>query len=1574
MLAAVALILSCAGVLVAEEAVSHKAAFGKDGARIFSKRKMVEMDKLPLSGNVSSKSMAGVNPLAVSADVAMYGYLVYDEILWESGFCSINPQTLSIGMVDGMGSVGDMESPGYVAGTYANGLYYYYGCDWYGAPYYFASASFDSGEHTLINDPGYAAEYVISDITYDYSTQAMYGVGADDAYADVSFLFKADLATGEVERVADLDDFMYSVAATLQGELYAISVDGMLYKVDKSTGDCVEILDTQLYAGAANTMEFDHASDDKTLYWLYADDGYCSHLVEIDIESLSVTDHGTLAGSAQVCGLCIPYESGSMAVPAAPGHFSAVADENGELAAHLSWENPTTTVVGDPLSGTLSVEVYRNDESVYSIAVAKPGEALSYDDELTESGMVEYRVVATNAEGEGMAATASVYVGRDVPAAVDAVEVTVNDATSATVSWNAPVAGKHGGWFDASTLAYNIYRNPGNVAVAEGITDTRYSETGIEALGNYHYEVVAYTADGSGDAGTSDVVTLGEAIFLPYNTTFAEADSNMWTVVDGNNDGTSWIYSGLLGGFYFDGYEGDAIYYFGSTDKSADEWLVSSPMRFEDGESYELVFDKRISQKGESLNIDIAFGTGDDVAAYETIYSTTIDNFTLEALKLALPCMEGGDYRLGFHIYAEAGGRLMLTNLGVVASTASRVEGIVSSAAGVLEGCTVTSTDGDGQVVAQAVTGSAGGYILPYMEAGIYTLAVSHPNYDTVEQRLDLTESKLATVDFTMSQLAFYSYGGRVTDEKGNGVAGVAVLARNASNEYSATTDSWGSYALDGIVAGDYEIIYFKNSYEEQSLDVEIKSVVEDADVILVRKVLPPSDVVAADGVIEWGEPEEFTELRYDSGEACDATFGYGSGSYYAVVGTVFRQPSVPVSISWFTVNDGYDDHNSVNLFLFAVDEDGNPTNTLLYCADAIANTPGEWVTYHIPEEINCPNGFVAALSDEGGYLTLGADDSSDPDYPFKEKTYISTDDFEKNGFYYLEEVPTIGDDYEYNFMIRAEVKPTGISLDAPKAANAELKTVAAGAGGKFLEKRTVAAVKSEPATAASGTYPAYNIYRLPVSDEDNPEAWTLLNESPVEAFTYTDVEWESLPQGYYKYAVEAVYVDDRISQSSLSEALGKNVVTTLSLSVAAPLSDISVDGAYATLATGDVVIRQDIADGSAIFTGIEKGKYLLTVYAPGCKTYAEELDLSVNDSYAHSVTLEENAVVPFNLNVTVADDASATLSWNMFEIADDFESHTAFTINSPGTVGWSYIDGDGSESGAFVDSETNEYYTFENIFEPMAYIVFNPSLTNPSLGGVPEFEAHSGEQYLVSFVSVEQSDDYLISPELAGTDDFEFSFWANSFTASDIVSVGYSVTGADAADFEWVATDVRLAGGWNHYSYEIPAGARRVVLRTTMCLSALFVDDVAITSRSGASAQSDGIGAHSYTVTLDGKEVATGLDSNSYVFTGLEGGRHTAGVSAVYASGDTEFVTIDFDTASGVQSIDAAPAVRYDASSKTLQVGAGSRVQLYGTSGILYVSADGEQEVDVAGLPAGIYLLRIDNGTSVAVEKIVIK
>ena len=71
MLAAVALILSCAGVLVAEEAVSHKAAFGKDGARIFSKRKMVEMDKLPLNGNVSSKSMAGVNPLAVSADVAM---------------------------------------------------------------------------------------------------------------------------------------------------------------------------------------------------------------------------------------------------------------------------------------------------------------------------------------------------------------------------------------------------------------------------------------------------------------------------------------------------------------------------------------------------------------------------------------------------------------------------------------------------------------------------------------------------------------------------------------------------------------------------------------------------------------------------------------------------------------------------------------------------------------------------------------------------------------------------------------------------------------------------------------------------------------------------------------------------------------------------------------------------------------------------------------------------------------------------------------------------------------------------------------------------------------------------------------------------------------------------------------------------------------------------------------------------------------------------------------------------------------------------------------------------------------
>lgn len=185
--------------------------------------------------------------------------------------------------------------------------------------------------------------------------------------------------------------------------------------------------------------------------------------------------------------------------------------------------------------------------------------------------------------------------------------------------------------------------------------------------------------------------------------------------------------------------------------------------------------------------------------------------------------------------------------------------------------------------------------------------------------------------------------------------------------------------------------------------------------------------------------------------------------------------------------------------------------------------------------------------------------------------------------------------------------------------------------------------------------------------------------------------------------------------------------------------------------------------------------------------------------------------------------------------IFDDFESHAEFTINSPGTVGWSYIDADGAGTYGF------EQLEFPNNFEPMACIIFNPYAID-GLDPQEGMEPVSGEQFVAFWDaagpvgSVPQTDDYMISPELNFDGTSKIAFWAKSNTVqygAERFVVAYSTDGKTAADFTNVVSEgeyVEVPEEWTRYEYEIPAGAKYVTLH---CVSHdamfLMVDDIAI-------------------------------------------------------------------------------------------------------------------------------------------------
>ena len=271
----------------------------------------------------------------------------------------------------------------------------------------------------------------------------------------------------------------------------------------------------------------------------------------------------------------------------------------------------------------------------------------------------------------------------------------------------------------------------------------------------------------------------------------------------------------------------------------------------------------------------------------------------------------------------------------------------------------------------------------------------------------------------------------------------------------------------------------------------------------------------------------------------------------------------------------------------------------------------------------------------------------------------------------------------------------------------------------------------------------------------------------------------------------------------------------------------------------------------------------------------------------------------PTGLTAT-ANGSTVTLTWDdestieNITITDDVEGHTYGDINSPGTVGWTYIDGDGANTGTFQSVE------FTNEGQPMAYIVLDAS----QMTGNTTINAHSGNKFFGDAYSYTtsgwnqqtavQNDDWIISPELNFTNPFTFSFWARSYSSSyadEQFTAAYSTTGTNASDFTALSSSVTTTATWTEYSYTVPAEAKYVAIHCTSNDQYIFcVDDITISGESGS-------GSH-YNLYRDGELIASNITGGSYIDHNVPDGTHcytlhTACPNDFESAGITECVTV---------------------------------------------------------------------------------
>lgn len=230
----------------------------------------------------------------------------------------------------------------------------------------------------------------------------------------------------------------------------------------------------------------------------------------IELDSVAVIEVAAASSPAPVTGLV------------------AQAAAEGKLMATLSFTTPALTSNGDSLASLKSVDVYRSDSLIGSIATPELATLTTYTDTTALQGYNTYKVVAVNDGGESEPATVTVYVGEDLPSAVDSLTARRNADGDIVLQWQEPATSQNGGYLNRSQLSYTILLDGDTVAATQNKTYT-YA-VGQKAQQAYQFAVVPSVGFGTGKDTVANRVIAGTPLLPPYAESFdsAQTTSDPW--------------------------------------------------------------------------------------------------------------------------------------------------------------------------------------------------------------------------------------------------------------------------------------------------------------------------------------------------------------------------------------------------------------------------------------------------------------------------------------------------------------------------------------------------------------------------------------------------------------------------------------------------------------------------------------------------------------------------------------------------------------------------------------------------------------------------------------------------------------------------------------------------------------------------------------------------------------------------------------------------------------------------------------------------------------------------------------
>ena len=605
-----------------------------------------------------------------------------------------------------------------------------------------------------------------------------------------------------------------------------------------------------------------------------------------------------------------------------------------------------------------------------------------------------------------------------------------------------------------------------------------------------------------------------------------------------------------------------------------------------------------------------------------------------------------------------------------------------------LSGVAVSLNDGE----YSTTTNSDGQYQLRNILPETYTLSYSAHGYYEHTQTLAIEVDDELTIDVTLQSLPQVSVTGTIlASDTGAGITGALIHLTGYEN-YNTNTNAAGAFTIAGVFA-DYTYDYniSANGYTSAIGQVIVGTTNHDMGEITLNEVAyAPVGVVAevndiGDAVnITWLAPdpnalevvESFEDTEFPPEDWSQIITNHSPPNALGIYPTWCRVGQVTIQGDNIIPTDGnfqagfYWDHNHQDEWLitpafncppsaylrfdgyvFLGSENGDhyyvkvstdDGTTWAELWDASAQTGG-WNQYSFPITVD-----LSAYS--GSQIKLA---------------FHAVDGPENAGLHYYWFIDNV---YIGNSIAKLHFNPDDMSIISASAPQRQaFGTESIRARSRLVEEvstHTESRLSSPDEVGFVCNVPrvltGYEVFRLRTGHEQYEANWDAVTDEPIVDLSITDSGWASLPNGYYRWAVKAIYTNGVTSVASFSNVMQKFVETGMIVGTVRRTNNTPIVGA-------------NVTNGTVTATTNSMGAYTLTVpigYHSVTASAAGYDSLTVNDVL---VNLNLTTTLNFILKETSNEDdylpVVATALNGNYPNPFNPETTISYSVKEPGKV-----------------------------------------------------------------------------------------------------------------------------------------------------------------------------------------------------------------------------------------------------------------------------------------------------------------